>query len=133
MVKLVNSNVPYVEDVGLENAVNQIAKTLNSSHIDLSQQSTTVSKISDIGQVIEISFSTGTNAHSASYTINHSLGSIPQGVSIVDFTCNVTNDPETSISVISLSKSSTQVTIRFNYYNSVGGPSSGTVKLLILR
>lgn len=131
---LINKNLPFVEDVGLEEAVNEIAKTLNAAKIPMqSSSNTTLESISSLGEYHTLSFSTGTNTYTASHTINHSLGSVPSGYAIVDFACNVTNDPETVLTVIRLSSSSTQIILRVNYFNSIGGPSSGTVKILVLR
>lgn len=131
---LINKKVPYVEDVGIENAVNEIAKTLNSAKIQ--QQNTpssTISSASSIGEYYTLSFSSGTNTYSANHTINHSLGSTPSGYALVDLTCNVVGDPETTVTLIRLSSNQNQIILRLNYFNSVGGPVSGTVKILLLR
>ena len=141
--KVIKKSLPYVEDVGIESAINEIVRTLNSAHI---KNSTNTSNVNNTtfgldGVILSGSYSiTGPSASQAIFvsttqTLTHNLGKIPSAFIVIDCTSSSSGVfPNVMIGIKRVSWTDSQITIRIECIDLIGGSNvSGTYKILVLR
>ena len=108
---------------------NSVVKQLN----ELRQLGNSYISVSNLNGIqFSDSFSYPAGVGFSSYTFNHNFNAIPSGFLILDATAN-NFGLDASFSIIRLSWTTTQITVRISINTGVAAASSGTFKILVLR
>lgn len=133
--RLLPTKLPYAETADdIVEKYNYMVKTVNSTVTKPAVQATQETNVvSLVGVVVSQDFSAPSGTLFTTFTIAHSLGSIPSGFIVSDF---VYSSGALSAEMHSLSRVSwttSQITVRLNITTGTGTAFSGSFKILVLR
>lgn len=110
-----------------------LSKNFKSIIKQLNQANSTSISILDLGGLqFSGSFSYGGGVGSTDYTFTHNFNKIPNGFILLDSTSN-NFGAGASLSIIRLSWTVTQITVRLSIDSGVAAATSGTFKILVLE
>lgn len=133
---ILTSKMPYATSADdIVERYNYLVKTVNSSFV--SEQSPTVAQANDVislnGVEVSQSFSGPSGTLFTTFTIAHSLGSIPSGYIISDYEYSSGSLTAEMHSISRVSWTATDITVRLNVTTGTGTAFGGSFKLLVLR
>ena len=110
-----------------------LSKNFKSIIKQLNQANNTAISILDLGGMqFSGSFSYGGGIGITDYTFSHNFNKVPSGFFVLDSTSN-NFGAGASLSVIRLSWTTTQITVRLSIDSGVAAATSGTFKILVLE